>query len=801
MIFVIKLLAHLTTHDGIRKEQTLKEHCVKAAEYAVENIEQANLYHTVYLATLLHDMGKATFKFNDYLEAAHKGQEVVRGSVNHTFAGVIYLFEKFHQQENSYMEKLTCEIISYAIGAHHGLFDCVNLSGENGFVHRLKKNKETICYKEALHNFLEEVLEKESIEERFCKAAKEVEEFYNISKELYEKKGTQIFFQISMLIRLVLSTVIYGDRKDTAAFMEQRTAKEVERSWQERKDFFEKKMTKMDSSSELNQVRAIISEQCLAFAKKTTGIYRLCVPTGGGKTLCMLRYALAHAMEFQKKRIIFIVPLLSILDQNVKVIRDYVEDKDEVLEHHSNVVRENVVPEQEKEELDAYECLTEDWNAPIIVSTLVQLLNILFQHTTSSIRRMQALCNSVIVIDEVQSLPKKVTEMFNMAMNFLSHFCNATILLTSATQPCFEELKWPLHFAKEPDIVKLSEDQLKLFDRVTIINKINPYGMKWEEFVRLCSELLMQHSSVLVVCNTKVQARKLYQEFRTKETDAAVFHLSAAMCQEHRKDVLEEMQVKLSKLQEARKKGEPFQKLFCVSTPVIEAGVDISFEAGVRILAGIDSLSQTAGRINRSYEYGSKGKLVFLNLQEENLGSLDDLILNQKSTRWVLRSVKEGEELHLTDTVGKQYYMYLFKKLKEKVKYLVNIGSESYSLMALLANARKIEGESILNQPFQTVGRNFRVFDEDTVDAVVPYKEGKELIRKLQNFTESPEQMEELKAIIKQAKRYTINLYEEQKEKMLGENLLTSLFEERVYILDEKAYDNGFGQNDIQKME
>ena len=206
--------------------------------------------------------------------------------------------------------------------------------------------------------------------------------------------------------------------------------------------------------------------------------------------MCTLRYSLAHAEKYNKKRIIFIIPLLSVLDQNVKVIKDFVPDESEVLEHHSNVVRER---EMNGEELDYYEYLTDSWNYPIVVSTLVQLLNILFSHQTSAVGRMQALCDSVIVIDEVQSLPKKVTVMFNMAMNFLRQFCNATIVLSSATQPCFEELKWSLRLAKEPDLVRLNQEQLQVFKRAEIFNRIDAYGMDWEQCTKFCREQMEQY--------------------------------------------------------------------------------------------------------------------------------------------------------------------------------------------------------------------------------------------------------------------------------------------------------------------
>lgn len=419
----MNLLAHLTIENGIRKEQTLAEHCVRTAEYAAESLKAANLYNTAYLAGILHDMGKATEKFNAYLESAFQGEDVARGSVNHTFAGVIYLLERYHSviDAQSRWKCLTSEIIGYAIGSHHGIFDCVDLDESNGFVHRLEKDRKEICYEEAIENFFEQVMPQKQIDEYFYKATNEIQDFFEkVQKDLGSDKRNEVFFQVGLLCRMLLSAVIYGDRRDTCEFMNGisgiHNISESDIDWERQRNHLEHNISHFDTSSPLNQTRSIISMQCMEFSSNPTGIYRLNVPTGAGKTLCSLRYALAHAERFHKKRIIFIIPLLSILDQNAKVIRENITDKDLVLEHHSNVIHED----ETGEELKKYELLAQNWSAPVIVSTMVQFLNILFTHKTAAIGRMRALCDSVIVIDEIQSLPKRVTLMFNEAMNFLS---------------------------------------------------------------------------------------------------------------------------------------------------------------------------------------------------------------------------------------------------------------------------------------------------------------------------------------------------------------------------------------------
>lgn len=804
----LKLFAHLADRDGNREEQSLRAHCVNTAEYASESLNNIGFYHTAYLAGLLHDMGKATMKYNAYLQDAFEGKAVVRGSVNHTFAGVIYILENYHLESASPIEKLTAEIISYAVGAHHGLFDCVNLDGKNGFLHRLYKDKTELCYEEALDNFFEQVANKKEIDALFQKAIEEFEKFYQKLLIDYDRKQQKIFFQIGLLARLLLSSVIYGDRRDTGEFME-RTALLEERtvSWITEREYFEKQLARLDTTSKMNQIRSKISMQCLEFADKPTGIYKLNVPTGAGKTLCTLRYALAHAERFQKKRIIFIIPLLSVLDQNAKVIREYIQNAKLVLEHHSNVICEKEY-EEDNAELDAYEVLAENWNSPVIISTLVQLLNILFTCKTSAVGRMRALCDSVIIIDEVQSIPQKTIAMFNMAINFLSLYCNATIVLSSATQPCLEKLDWPIKFKENPDMVCLDKQQLEVFERAEIIDKTDKYGMDMEEWVNFCDSLMDEHNSLLVICNTKMEARNLFEKMAkiAEQEGWYICHLSTAMCQSHRVDVLKDLQGNLSSLQNNLREHLKLQKIICISTQVVEAGVDFSFQCVVRVLAGIDNLAQAAGRCNRSNEYGHKGKVYLINLKNENLSMLKEISDAQNSTRNVLINKQQIENETLIGEYATQaFYSYLFqgKNIKRQIKYPIYDCGGELLITDLLANNNPYANKdkfSILHQPFKAVGSKFQVFESQTVDVLVAYGIGKELIAKLKEIEKKGYFLTSLKEIMQQAKKYTISIYQWQRDKLWETGLLSSLFEGRVLILDEKAYDEQYGLNDRAEM-
>lgn len=805
----MNLFAHLTYENGIRKEQSLRAHCVQTAEYAAACVENIGFHHMAYLAALLHDMGKATKKYNNYLEAAFLGEAVVRGSVNHTFAGVIYILENFHAESASPMDKLTAEIISYAIGSHHGLFDCVDLEGKNGFLHRLQKDKAELCYEEAQYNFLQYVADKEEIGHLFRKAT---EEFWTLYQKILidnEKKSQKVFFQIGLLARLLLSCVIYGDRRDTAEFMEGINSLKIKPvSWPSEKEYLEQKLSQFDNISPINQVRSIISEQCLKTAEKPTGIYRLSVPTGAGKTLSTLRYALAHAERFHKKKIIFIIPLLSVLEQNAKIIQEYVQDKNLILEHHSNVVIEKE-SEGDNAELDEYEILTENWESPIVISTLVQFLNILFTHKTSAVGRLRALCDSVIIIDEVQSIPQKTIAIFNMAINFLSIYCNATIVFSSATQPCLEKLDWSIKFANLPDMVKLDKKQMEVFERADIIDRTDPYGMDMEMLVDFCHTLMEERESLLIICNTKREARELFERITlTSETeDWHICHLSTAMCQKHRTVVLEELQNKLAILQKALKNDQKIKKIICISTQLVEAGVDFSFDCVVRVLAGIDNLAQAAGRCNRSNEYGRKGQVYLIKLKDENLSMLKEIADAQISTQKVLIRAKQMKDMALTGESATQIFyndLYQKKEMRNQIRYPIrDCGSVLY-LANLLGNdnpyAKKDEA-FFLRQPFLSIGKRFEVFDKQTFDVLVPYDDGISLIEELKEAERKNFFLPLIKNIVKQAKRYTVSIYKWQRDKLWEEGLLYGLFENRVLILDEKVYDSQYGLNEKAELE
>jgi len=582
-----KILETLISHINERGERKpLREHLNSVAQNTSTLLRFVGLAQTGFLAGLTHDFGKAKAEFVAYLEKScdsNLEKKPARGSVNHTFAGVRYILENFHTQtpktEQQMFKNFTAELVAYAVGAHHGLFDAISESGKD-FLHRLNYDKKEIHYDEAKENFLELFSENE-IEEIFKKAVCEIQKV---------KFNTKI--DTALLSRLILSALIASDRKNAREFDCGLKDGEVKFDFEANLAFLENKLKSRQSDSPINKIRKKISDEISKKANLLSGIYRLNAPTGAGKTLATLRFALAHAVKKQKSRVVFVAPFLSIIEQNAKVIKEHLLAPLALLEHHSNAIKPH-----EGELLDSYELHCQNWQTPLITTTFMQFLNTLFDGATTSVARFCSLINSVIVIDEVQSIPPKVTYMLNETLNFLSSFCNATIVLSSATQPKFDSVKHPLNISG--DLLNLSAEELKPFERVKFSAFCAPKeAMDFAEFGEFCKNLASNKNSLLVVCNTRKQARELFSSLKNENGD--VFHLSTSMCVAHRKAVLEQIKKRL-------KSG---LKCVCVSTQLIEAGVDVSFESVVRVKAGLDSLIQAAGRCNREGESENKGEVL-----------------------------------------------------------------------------------------------------------------------------------------------------------------------------------------------
>lgn len=554
-----------------------------------------------------------------------------------------------------------------------------------------------------------------------------------------------------------------------------------------------------DNGNRLNSFRQEISDSCRKAAETNQKLYRLTVPTGAGKTLSSLRFALYHARKEQKNHIIYIAPFTSILEQNAEEIRKATGLPSVVLEHHCNVICEE--GEEEK-----YRNLTETWDSPIIVTTAVQILNTLFSDQKSCIRRMHNLCNSVIIFDEVQAIPVKCTELFNLAVNFLSQFCGTTVVLCSATQPTLASLE-ENNICRCVEMSGESEKYAKAFKRVEIIDETERYsgGMETEDLRDFALEKTEEYRSTLVIVNTTKCAFEVFQKLEDSCTEEyEIFHLSNNMCPQHKLDTLREIRNALR---------ERAKKIICVSTQVVEAGVNFSFGCVIRSKAGLDNVIQAAGRCNRHKELGRMGAVYIVQMSQEaeKLEHLREIRNAQAALQKVLDDFKHDKKKFnyaLDSEIAIKFYysVYHTQLRKSETKFPVEVYNVPVTLVDLLGKnqtgrnqyRRKHEGKMYtkLSQAFQTAGHEFEVIsDTYKVSVVVPYEtESYQLLEELSQVRTETEK----KKILRKLQRYMVGISEIRKDKLGNAIYETS---EGILVLSDGYYDKKVGVVDEPKMD
>lgn len=818
------IIAHVRKKD--KKYQPLVDHLFAASKLAGTLAEKVHLKEAGEIIGLLHDLGKASQDYQNYL----KTQEGLinpdedhysaysRGDVDHSTAGAQLIYEKMASRGKE--GKILAQFLALAIASHHsGLIDCLKPDGFNEFQRRILKKDANTHLNEARSKFpeIEKQIDKitsQPIERQFCQYA------FQSMKEANDSNET-LSFKHGLLARFLLSCVLEADRLNTSDFEHpnNETIRNYGKyiSWDvliERLEAkygeYAQKVAQMNPGRalEVNKLRAHVAQACLDASRKDRGIYRLTVPTGGGKTEASLRFALHHAKEHSMDRIFYIVPYITIIEQNADKIRNILEKADErgqvVLEHHSNFVPENDTSYR-------HDLLAENWDAPIVFTTQVQFLETLFGSGTRDARRMHQLANSVIIFDEVQNIPLKITHMFNVALRFLTHDCGATVVLCSATQPPLDTLpneKRSLTIKPDFQIIQAPQNLFNMLKRVKIYDNRKPGGWAYSEIADLAERALQEKRSVLTVVNTRSAAMALYQEIKRRDLGVPLYHLSTNMCAAHRIDVLEK---------EIKPKLHAQEPVMCVSTQLIEAGVDIDFGAVIRSLAGLDSIAQSAGRCNRHGLREDDGSVWVVNPKEENLDRLMDIQSGQEIAQWVLDDLRARPDAFGWDSIGLEaintYYHLYYASHQNEFDYPVDSNStiqRNDSLFNLLSinelsnsNYRAAHQRNfpdmLLRQSFQSANEEFQVIDSQTRGVIAPYKDGEQIITQMSATFE----LEKRDKLLKQAQRYSVNFFKYQFEKLRQIGAIREAQDgEEIYYLDERYYSNEFGwsEEEIKNM-
>jgi CRISPR-associated endonuclease/helicase Cas3 len=809
-IIVSDALAHWRASD--KTAQNLDVHLVNVGYWAGIFASKIQLGSAGELIGLLHDLGKYSPEFQAYIKSAeglinpdeddYVDAQERRGKIDHSSAGAQYLWHKLFEKRG--VGALMAQFFALCIASHHsGLIDCLDANGEDIFAKRMLKAQEKTHLNEVIG------LAKPAILERCATLATDpalIENFRALIQRVMQLSVEAIPAQqqIGLAVRFLFSGLIDADRIDTADFEHKRVAQHRPRGnyvgWPTLIERLETHLAEMPQKRPIDVLRNDISAHCFAAASRERGIYTLTVPTGGGKTLASLRFALHHAEKRQLDRIVYVIPFTSIIDQNAQVARKILEpecvpaDRGKViLEHHSSVT-----PEQQtwREKI-----LCENWDAPVVYTTMVQLLETLFGAGTRGARRMHQLANVVLIFDEVQTLPISCIHIFNNAINFLVEQCNSTVVLCTATQPLLHQVdssRGAIHLAKQhelmPNVQKLFDD----LQRVEVKDRRKLGGWLRSEIAELATSELERSESCLVIVNTKEAALKIFELCQPVVNHQALFYLSTNQCPAHRKQELTKIRLRLEQ-------GAP---TLCVSTQLIEAGVDVDFGTVIRFMAGIDSIAQAAGRCNRNGR--PKPGLVHIvnpRPKDENLEKLPDIAEGIKIASRILDDYRDQPDRYAGNLLGPQamhdYFHYYFFQRKGEMAYMLSakdVGHADTLLNLLSKNEIAAEdcfrkyGEipkRMLNQSFMTAAKAFKSIDAPTQGVVVPFgAAGRDLIGRLHGVFDIELEFD----LMREAQQYTVNVFPGELDKLRKAGAVQEVKPEtRILTLDSRYYSPLFG--------
>lgn len=520
-------------------------------------------------------------------------------------------------------------------------------------------------------------------------------------------------FSVSFWARMLYSCLVDADYLDTEAFMTQAADAPY--------DALPELLRRLEAyikpwfpaTSRLNEYRCRILNRCLDAASSPRGVYSLTVPTGGGKTVASLAFALKHAVENGLERVIYVIPYTSIIEQNAKVFRDILGERN-VIEHHCNARFDG--DEELSEDNVKRHSATENWDAPIIVTTAVQFFESLYSNKPSKCRKLHNIANSVIVFDEAQMLPGKQLKPCVGAIAELAAHFRVTAVLCTATQPVLEDIL--RSFCPELSVTEICPQSEKMYDELRRVTYRNGGTLSNAEL----AEKLTEETQTLCIVNTRNAAHEVFRLL----PEEGRFHLSTLMCPKHRAETLDIIRKRL-------KEGLPCR---VVSTSLIEAGVDVDFPSVYRQMTGLDSLIQAAGRCNRegkhpaesSYVTYFEGEQPAPLLQKVNIGAAREVLANAASvdSPETIRSYFAAWRSLVGDNLDES----------DAVKHLK-------------------EGLSGCLLPFRHVSENFHLIDEDTKTVYIPMADGEDVCRRI-------ERGEADRRDYRKAGSYCVNLYEQQ---------------------------------------
>jgi CRISPR-associated endonuclease/helicase Cas3 len=700
-----------------------------AAEMFLTGSEKSKSAHQWgYLTGLWHDLGKFAPEWQAYLASkADPHTAEISGKVDHSTAGAQFSHENL---------PLFGTLLSYLIAGHHsGLPDGIDAS-EGNLGKRLAKR--IAPYTEYTPS-----------------------EILNHAKNLPAIPfALRSPLSLGFLLRMLFSTLVDADFLATEAFMS--PERKCERPHRQPTialidDALTTHLEKLSATApttSVNQIRSKILTHCLTAAEKPPGLFSLTVPTGGGKTLSSLAFALKHARIHNLRRVIYVIPFTSIIEQNAAVFRKALASlgPDIVLEHHSNLDPDSA------HETSTNRLATENWDARIIVTTNVQFFESLHANRTSRCRKLHRIARSVIILDEAQALPVEFLAPCLRTLEELHTHYGTSIVLCTATQPAInkdEDFKIGLDSPTE-----IIPDPTSLY---TALKRVSTQRLNGKTDNLTLAALLTQHPQSLTIVNTRRHAREL---FDILPNDGTRFHLSALMCPVHRSAILYLIKRRLRNKLPIR----------LISTQLIEAGVDIDFPVVFRSIAGLDSIAQAAGRCDREGKLtaatGKPGGQLFL--FETSDYTIPPFIQSATNSSVQVLATSPADPLSL-DSIHNYFQRHYWDKrhATDPKHILENIPKHIRSK------------DDLLNFQFKTTARDFRLIDDYSEPVLIPFgKKGRHLCTQLRETFDPAE----VRRLARKLQRYTVNIPKPQHAELLRTGTLLPLHEDRFHLLNSDVH-------------
>ena len=712
--------------------QLLKDHLFNTADLAEKFGADAGVSELARTAALLHDLGKYSKAFQARLDGSPR-------KVDHATAGARTAIELFNEND---LEEWLATMLAYCIAGHHtGLPDhgsAIDVGGEGTLSARLDPGKTKLEDFSAYKTEIDTATL--AVKSRSIKTAQ-------------EHQG----FSLAFMTRMLYSALVDADFQETETYMNEGEKPRGEyASIEDLSQKLNAHLRKFENPvSDINKKRTETLKACIEKADSEQGFFTLTIPTGGGKTLASMAFALNHAVKHGLKRVIYVIPFTTIIEQNAGVFKECLGEQN-VLEHHSNFDwnpkrDENTesADDQTKNVLHKLKLASENWDIPIVVTTNVQFFESLFANKSSRCRKLHNLAKSVIIFDEAQMLPREYLDPCMLAVKELVQNYGASAVFCTATQPALDKRLPGVNFT---DLVPDSQALFDFYKRVQIKNlgKVPDAEL---------IEKINAHQQVLCIVNTRRHAKGLFDGLAGKVR----FHLSTLMCPAHRKETLKTIRQRLA------------DKLPCrvVSTQVMEAGIDVDFPVGYRALAGLDSIIQAAGRVNRNKNNPMGDVFVFA--PETPFIKKAPIFIKQGATvaESILRDFKDQPD---SKQAIEAYFNFLYNLQDEKT---------AFDVKKILAYFEKNTGE--LDFDFKKAAEDFRLIENNTIAVVILYnEEAKELLERAK-YHPFPYKF------ARQLQMYTVNIYENEFEKLQSKGVIETYNETYEVLNNMDYYDENTG--------